>query len=153
MQFVSRPLLAMCIVLLLALYAWHIVYAASLTLVSDTIQWSIAATTTDHIIQFTTATAVPPSGRIVVTFEGGDFTIPGAFDYTDIDLSVSTGGPYADRTLAAAASATEDGVAISGSTDIITITLNSSTGIGAGDNVRIELELSQRLAQRVTTVS
>ncbi len=114
------------------------VSAGPLTSISDTISTSAPATSTvSHTIQFTVTNAIPASGKIVITPEVGAFTIPGGFDYTDVDLAVSTGGPYSDRTLAASASATEDGVSIS--SDVLAITLNSTSGIAAGSQVLIEL--------------
>lgn len=114
--------------------------SASLTFVSDVISTSApSATSTTHTIQFTTPSAIPASGRIVITFEGGEFTIPGAFDYTDVDLAVSTSGAFVDRSLAAAASNVDDGVSVNSGTDVVTITLNSSTGIPSGSILEIEL--------------
>ncbi len=109
-------------------------FAGTLFSVSDLLSTSAPGTTTvSHVIQFTTQNAVPASGKIVITPVTGAFTVPGTFDYTDVDLAVSG----SDRVLAASASATEDGVSVS--SDVITITLNSSTGVSAGANVSIEL--------------
>ncbi len=110
------------------------VHAGTLSNVSDLISTSAPGTSTvSHIIQFTTANAIPASGKIVITPESGAFTVPGSFDYTDVDLEVAS----VERTISAVASATEDSVAISG--DVITFTLNSTTGISAGSSVRVEL--------------
>lgn len=110
------------------------VHAGSLSYVSDLISTSAPGTTTvSHTIQFVTENTIPASGKIVITPESGAFTVPGAFDFTDVDMAVSG----SDRTLAAVASATADGVSISG--NVITITLNSTSGISAGLSVQIEL--------------
>jgi hypothetical protein len=121
----------------IALYALP-AHAGTLSYVSDLISTSAPATSTvSHIIQFTTANAIPASGKIVITPESGAYTVPIGFDYTDVDVAISSGGPYSDRTLASTASATEDGVSVSG--DSITITLNSTAGISAGVQVQIQL--------------
>jgi hypothetical protein len=76
----------------------------------------------------------------VITPQPGSFTIPAAFDYTDVDYAVSTGGPYTEHDLASVPSATEDGVTVvPGSSGSITIELNSSTGLSAGDRIRLYL--------------
>jgi hypothetical protein len=94
---------------------------------------------TSHLISFTTSSPIPASGTITITPEGA-FTIPAAFDFTDVDVSVSNGGPFVDRDLASAASGSEDGVSVvTGSSGSITITLSSGSGIGAGSIVHVIL--------------
>lgn len=116
------------------------VQAASLTMVRDVIVSSQIATSTDHTIEFTATNAVPTSGTIVLTPEAGFFTIPASFDYTDVDLLISSGGSYTNRSLAASASTGSDGVnVVTGTSGSITITLNSTTGIQAGEQIRILL--------------
>ncbi len=127
-----------CVLFSLACFlAWApYTHAASLTMVSDTIGNSAPATSTMHTIQFTATNAIPASGKILITPAAGALTIPSAFDYTDVDLAVSS----SDRSLAASASAANDGVAVvTGSSGSITITLNATTGIGAGSVVEIQL--------------
>ncbi len=117
-----------------------VTYAASLTSVSDFISTSISATTSTHTLQFTATNAIPLSGKIVITPQSGAFTIPPAFDYTDVDFAVATTGSFTDRSLALIPSGTEDGIlVVSGTSGSITVTLNSSQGIGQGDDVQIEL--------------
>jgi hypothetical protein len=116
------------------------VYAATLSSFSDLISTSAPSAGASHTLQFTTTGAIPASGHIVITPHAGAFNIPAGFDYTDVDLAVSSGGPFTDRDLAASASAANDGVAVTtGSSGSITITLNSATGISAGDIVRVRL--------------
>jgi hypothetical protein len=113
------------------------VYAASLTLVRDTITKSAPSTTAVHVLEFTLTNAVPLGGTITVTPEAGMFTIPTAFDYTDVDMSVSTGGPFTDRALAALPSLTEDGVSVTtGTSGSVEVTLGQS-GLAAGDRVQL----------------
>lgn len=115
-------------------------YAGTLTYISDLIATSAPATSTAHTVQFTVQNAVPPSGHIIITPESGAFTIPATLDYEDIDLAVSSGGPYADRDLAATADAINDGVSIAaGTSGSIAITLNSAVGIAAGEKVQLRL--------------
>lgn len=126
--------------LLFALLIPTTVFGAALTSVRDLISTSIKNVPATHQIEFTATNGIPASGRIVITLDPGDFSIPGTFDYTDVDVSVSSGGPYNDRTLAPGASATEDGVSVvSGSSGSITIILNNTSGVAAGNGVRILL--------------
>ncbi len=119
---------------------WASAHALPLTYVSDLITTSAPSADASHTIQFTATQAIPASGHIVITPQAGAFTIPAGLNYTDVDLSVSSGGPYIDRDLAASADATNDGISVStGSSGSITITLNSSTGIAAGELVRVEI--------------
>lgn len=128
------PFLLSLSVSALALFFAAPVQAGTLSYVSDLISTSAPGTTTaSHAIQFTTANAIPASGKIIITPVSGAFSVPGTFDYTDVDVAVSS----IDRTLAAVASATEDSVSVA--SDVITITLNSTTGISAGAQVQIEL--------------
>lgn len=127
--------------LLLVVSLWCVsastVSAASLTMVRDTITKSAPSTTTVHVIEFTVTNAVPLGGTITVTPEAGMFSIPAAFDYTDIDMSVSSGGPFLDRALAATPSVTEDGVSvITGTSGALEITLGQG-GLSAGDRVQL----------------
>ncbi len=121
--------------------SWGVVRALPLTYVSDLISTSAPSTAASHTIQFTVANAIPAGGHIVITPQASAFTIPASLDHIDVDLAVATGvGPYVDRTLASTASATEDGVSVVvGSSGSITITLNSTTGVNAGDRVQVEL--------------
>lgn len=115
--------------------------AAALTRVRDLISTSSPSAAADHTIQFTATNGIPASGSIVIVPEAGMFTIPAGLDYLDVDVLVSANsGPYINRTLAAVASATEDGVSVTtGTSGSITITLNSTEGVNAGESVRIEI--------------
>lgn len=130
-------LLALCTLAIVPLMRTS---AQKLTYVSDTISIADVATGTSHVIRFTASQAIPPSGKIEIVPDAPYFTIPAALNYTDVDLAVSTGGPFTERTLSTTASAVADGVAVvSGTAGSITITLNSTTGIGAGDQVRVTI--------------
>lgn len=133
----SGALLALC---LLALVPLVHTSADKLTFISDTISIADVATSSSHVIRFTTTQAIPASGKIEIVPDAPYFTIPAALNYTDVDLAVSTGGPFTERTLSTVPSVVADGVAVvSGTSGSITITLNSTTGIGAGDTVRITI--------------
>lgn len=126
-----------CIVLVLPL---GIVCALPLTYVSDLISTSAPTATASHTIQFTVTQAIPASGRIIITLQAGAFSIPAGLDYTDVDIAVATSGPYVDRALGSAASATDDEVAVvTGSSGSIMFTLNSTSGMAAGDRVQIRI--------------
>lgn len=140
-----------------------IAHAGVLTQISDLLESSQPATSTDHTITFTVPNAVPPNGKILIVPAPGAVTIPAAFDFTDVDfLTATSAGAFSQRTLAASASATEDGVAVvAGSSGSVTITLNSTTGIVAGDRGRVVFGLSavagttgdERLVNSTTTGS
>ncbi|MBP9757557.1 MAG: hypothetical protein KBD06_03075 [Candidatus Pacebacteria bacterium] len=118
---------------------WTPVEAAYMSPISDLIVSSQPSTSTPHILTFTVTNAIPPSGTITITPESA-FSIPVSFGSDDVDLAVSSGGPYVERDLAAAAGAAVDGVSVvSGSAGSVTLTLNSTTGISAGDLVRVVL--------------
>lgn len=121
-------------------------FAGTLSVVSNVISSSApSATTTTHTLTFTTGTIVPAGGSIILAFQptaGIPFIIPAALDFTDVDFAISVGaGPFVDRTLAAAPSVTDDGVAVvSGSSGSIVITLASgAAAIPVGATVRIEI--------------
>ncbi len=119
-----------------------VAHGALLGYASDAIETSAPSTSANHTITFKTATAIPASGQIAITSPEGAFTIPAALDYTDIDLSTSTSlvGTSTERSLAAAASASDDGVSVtSGAAGSFTITLNSTQGIGANVFVRLKI--------------
>lgn len=135
----ARQLLAGILLLALAVPA-QVVYAGILSFRSDLISTSVPSAIATHVVQFTTAQQIPPSGKFVITPQSGYFTIPGALDYEDVDVAVATSGPYVDRAVAASASATEDGVSVtSGQFGAITVRLNSTQGIGAGERVQVEI--------------
>ena len=118
---------------------YALLHAATLTFVSDLISTSAPSTIASHAVQFTVTDAIPPGGAIIITPEAGAFTIPPDLDESDIEFSVSSGGgPYVDRGIASSPDAVSDGISVvSGTSGSITITLNSTTGINAGDKVRI----------------
>lgn len=132
----------------LALILPMVASAGTLQLVSDRIVSSAPlATTSSHTIRFTATTTIPTGGKIIITPlstpGGSPFDIPALLDYTDLDMTVATsGGPTIERTLAAAPSATEDGVGVvSGTSGSITITLGSAAtlSIEQGSTVVIEI--------------
>lgn len=111
--------------------------AGVLVSVSDLISTSAPSATSTHVVTFTLASAVPPSGIIRITPQDGAFTLQSGFDYTDVDLAVSSGGPFSERDLSASAGTSADGVTISG--NAMSVTLNSVSGLTAGDIVRLTL--------------
>jgi hypothetical protein len=134
-----RTLLILFASLILALGP-GVAEARALTGVRDLVSTSQKSATSTHEITFTVTTAVPASGAIVLTPHAGAFSIPALFDYTDVDIAVSNGGPFVERDTAPTASGSEDGVSvITGSNGSITFTLNSTTGVSAGERVRIRL--------------
>src|SRR5262245_13527903 len=90
--------------------------ASPLLFVSDLVSTSNPATSTDQTITFKVLQAVPAGGQLVITPDAA-FVIPSTLDYTSFDLALSgsSTGPFTDRTLAAAPSATDDGVSVNAS--------------------------------------
>jgi len=130
-------MLLLCIISVLFAFPTR-THALSLHAVSDLITTSAPIATSSHIVQFTATQAIPASGHIVITPQIGAFSIPASFDYTDVDFAVSSGGPFIERDLSSSANATNDGVTVvSGGASSITVTLNSTSGIAAGDVVRV----------------
>ena len=116
------------------------VSAGTLSFIRDTIGTSAPSLPATHEIMFTVANAVPPGGKIVITPQSGAFIIPAALNFLDADLAIATSSIYTDRSLAATPSAGSDGVSsVSGSSGQMVFTLNSTTGINAGEKVQIEI--------------
>lgn len=139
----------------IGLFSASAVDAAYMSPISDLIVDSRPSTSTPHIITFTVTNAVPPSGSFTITPESA-FELPVSFSLNDVDFALASGGPYAERNLAASADASFDGVSIvSGSSGSITVTLNSSTGIPAGGQVRVVLgsAASHQVAGSVSPVN
>lgn len=118
---------------------WAGVHASSLSHITDLISTSRPNTAADHTMTFKATHAIPASGKIVIVPQAGKFDIPAGLDYEDIDFAVSSddGATYIERDLSGTADATHEGVAVvSGIGGSITITLNSTEGINAGDYAR-----------------
>lgn len=110
-------------------------HAEVLVSVSDLISTSAPNATSTHIITFTLSSAVPASGTIRIVPQEGAYSLQSGFDYTDVDFEVSSGGAFAQRSVAATADASNDGVGVASSA--VTITLNSLIGLSSGDTVRL----------------
>lgn len=123
-------------------FLFSVAHSASLTRVSDLISTSRPTVGANHTLTFVTTTAIPVSGTITIAPEAGAFTLPASFSYTDVDFATAPAlsGPFTERSLTALANVATDGVTInSGTSGSVTITLNSSAGIGAGQAVRLKL--------------
>ncbi len=112
---------------------------ATLSYVSDVITDSRSGVYADHTIQFTTITAIPISGKIVITPQAGYFTIPSSLDFSDIDLFIDS----SEKTVAASAgsgSGSAFGVSVvSGTSGYLTVTLNDSDPIVSGSAIIIKI--------------
>ena len=117
-----------------------------LTLVSDLLSSSAPGQPTDNTIRFTLTQAIPASGGIDISFAGGGFSIPAALNYTDVDVgfSAAPGGPYTERPLSSVRTAGTDRVVVTSGTvsPKIHIDLNTTAGIPAGNEVRINVGLN-----------
>ncbi|MCK9352238.1 MAG: dockerin type I domain-containing protein [Candidatus Paceibacterota bacterium] len=110
--------------------------------VRDVISNSSPSAGADHEIEFRVTQAIPPSGKIIITPEAGEFLIPIAFNLLDVDLAVAAvlGGVYAERDLTDTASVANIGVSIqTGFSGSVIFTLNSAAGLSSGNMVRIKL--------------
>jgi hypothetical protein len=108
--------------------------------VRDTITNSAPSATSTHTIEFTLTNSVPAGGQIVLTPQDSRFTIHSAFSYTDVDFATAPGMIFSEHNLAAVESATEHGVYVTtGTHGSIRFVLNSTSGLSAGERVRIIL--------------
>jgi uncharacterized membrane protein YgcG len=123
-------------------YVHHVQAASYVTRISNTISTSAPATSTNQTILFTLAQAIPAGGAIEISFTEGGFTIPGTFNFTDVDVgfSATEGGPYTPRPLSSVQSAGTDGVTVtSGAAGLVRIDLSTSIGIPASNQVQVLL--------------
>lgn len=119
---------------------FQFVFAASIVRYSDRLSTSAPLESSNHTINFTTTAPIPPGGFIRFTPDDGDFEIPATadFDFDNVALYVSTGGPHTLRSATSTPTPTEDGIAITtGTSGNIEITLNGTEGISAGADIRI----------------
>ena len=109
----------------------------TLSTITDLISTSAPGVRVTHTLTFTLQQAIPPSGSIEIIPENA-FTIPASFDYSAVQFSVWNGGSWIDRPLLSAPDSVDDGVSVvSGSSGSITVTLNSTVGLNAGDQLRM----------------
>ncbi len=127
-------------------------HAAMLTHVRDTITTSEPSIPASHVIEFTTLTAVPPSGHIVITPQAGAFSIPTDLSYVDADLAIATSSGLVEQDIAASASALAHGLSVTpGMNGSLDFTLNSTDGIPAGARIRIVAGLAASFGDVSTT--
>ena len=140
--FVTRMKLGSFILLFLAAISpgyLTSVYGASLTYISDTVSSSNPGVLVNHRITFTISNGIPASGKIVITPQSGEFTIPGSLDYTDIDL-IRNGVDQVLASIPGSGPGSAMGVAVeSGSNGKMTITLNDSDGLAVGSQMEIKI--------------
>ncbi len=114
-----------------------------LSYVRDLISTSAPGASAEQTITFRTNQAIPAGGRIVIDFAGGGFTVPSSgFNYADIDLGFrsTSSVPFTSRPLANSRTAATDGVTVtSGTAGSIRFDLNTSVGIGAGNEVEVRI--------------
>lgn len=144
MNCIKKYFFIFCLLPFVTFYLFHAIPASaiSLTHVSDTISNSAPNESVNHTIKFTVTTAIPSSGKIVITPEIGYFSIPSGMNYTDIDLGVDG----SDRDLAEISDFGNDGISIvSGNSGSISITLNTTTGIAVSSQVIIQVGGDQQI--------
>lgn len=106
--------------------------ASSVTSASDTLSNSAPSQVSNHTISFTSPSGLLAGATITLTFPAG-FTIPGALDFTDIDITASG----SEQTLAASNGSGIWGV----STSSQTLTLTSPSNVGQASNTPFVIEI------------
>lgn len=118
------------------------VRAGKLTAVADTISSPVPGTTSNHFVQFATPDNIPASGKIIFTPEAGQFSIPAGLDYTDVDFSINTLDIPVAATPGTGSGSAVGVTVVSGSSGSITITLNDTDSITAGDTIWVLIGLN-----------
>ena len=135
MKKIKRLIVHLLIVSLVFIFIPQNLNAASLTSMSDTMSRIKASTASNHTIKYTTPTGVAAGQTMTVTFPTG-FTM-GSVAFGDVDVSWGpTTGAENELTLAATASGTTWGAAVTG--QVLTITSGTGT-ITAASKVIIEI--------------
>jgi hypothetical protein len=151
----------LCVLAFLSVYLIlnpHFLDARYMHTIRDTLSTSAPNAPSNHTVEFTLLTALPPQGYIQLTPEAGAFLVPTSSEFFDIDnteLAVANGtsAPYVVRSATTTPDATHDGVVIvRGTSGSIRFDLNTSLGINAGSRVRIRLgSHTQRASSTVDT--
>ncbi len=109
----------------------------------DTLSNSAPGEYSNHTIEFTLNTTIPPGGYMRIRPGDGDFSIATdtTFNIRQVELYVAPPSQaYVKRIASTTPTSLEDGVAITyGSAGEIDWTLNSTVGIAAGSGIRIRL--------------
>lgn len=130
-----------------------VAWAEGMTFSRDTMSTSAPSENGNHTFAFGINTAIAPSGTLTITWPS-DFTLASTsnrFNVRNVELLVD-GTP---RSATSSPSATNDGVSItSGAGGSITYTLNSSTGISSGAELRLRVgnHTSNSLAERTVVL-
>lgn len=111
--------------------------AAPLTLVSDTLSDPRANTVANHTIQFTTATLIPVSGKIIFTPKSGAFNIPASLDFSDVDLLINSVNQPLSSTPGTGAGSNIGVSVTSGTSGKLTFTLNDTDSVSGGSTIQI----------------
>jgi hypothetical protein len=131
---IARALIGIIVGVSVVTFGTSVVFAASLTSVSDTMSSLKVSVASNHDIYFVTPTGISTGQTILVTFPSG-FVINAALDFSDVDVLVNG----VQQTLAASNGASTWGVVRTSAT-VLTITAQSGgTPAAAGNNVRIRI--------------
>lgn len=145
MSFFKARTLFLALVFLSAcvyLFFLHQTHARYVSTFRDTISNSAPGEYSNHTIEFQLDTDIPAGGYVKITLGDGDFDIPSStFDIDQAELYVAPPSlGYSLRDATSTADATYDGISVSyGSDAEVTFTLNSTTGIASGSDVRVLL--------------
>lgn len=135
MKNIQKLLVKITAGILISVFSIEMVYAGSLTGMSDTMSSAKVSALSNHAFVFTTPSGIGAGSTTIITF-APEFGIPSALTYTDVDINV--GGPYiGSSTLAASPVTTTWGVVRTSSTTL-TIT-NGSTPVSGGSAIYIRI--------------
>lgn len=138
LEYIRIKWLYVGIVLFGILFLYQLVYAATINTYSDTLTSSAPDHYSNHTIQFKTSVPIPPNGFIRFTPSPGDFEIASTTDVDNVALYVKTTGNYILRSATGTPSGVDDGVSVTmGSFGNVEVTLNSSSGIPAGAQIKL----------------
>ncbi len=129
----SLPVLGLAVLVIFTFLTGDKTAASSLTMVSDTISASAPSVPANHTINFTTATDIPALGKIEISFDAGQFSVPAALNYQDVDVLINS----VQKNLSQAPAADQDLSvnAISGNNGKIVLT--TSNLIASGSEISV----------------
>lgn len=112
--------------------------ALSLTDLSNTLTDPRPNKTSDQTIRLTTQTLIPPSGKIILSFENNQFTIPANTNSFDFDFLINGVEKSLSSTPGTGAGSPIGVSVVSGTSGSITFTLNDTDSISAASTLTIK---------------
>ncbi len=115
------------------------VEAAAFNFVKDVISTSAPAADANYTIEFKTATQIPASGKIIITFQSGTFTIPSALGISDIDFLIDGSQRTLSSSPGSGAGSAFGVSVVSGTSGSVTFSLNDTDAITAASAIVIKI--------------